>query len=77
MFLTSKNGKLSTVLYSVEQVIQWHKKGFTVYNPLYNSYGNLWIPTQSVCMRMFLNNQLEVMIFDHNDLPVINTPLIL
>ena len=47
MYLTSKNGHFGAIVYSLSDVIKYHKEGFIVYQPIFTDYGSLTIPTQT------------------------------
>ena len=63
MFLTRKNGRFGLVLYSVDEIIKYHKMGYTIYEPIITKYGSMKIPTQSETKKMFKENKLIEMKF--------------
>lgn len=78
MYLTSKNGHFGAIIYSLENVIKYHKEGYIVYNPIFTEYGSLTIPRQSKMNKMLQNGEINPMEFRDgipywNDKPLLKT----
>jgi hypothetical protein len=63
MYSTSKNGHFGAVLYSREEVIDHHNRGFIVYQPLFTDYGAMYLPRQSKIAEYVINGNLIPMEF--------------
>jgi hypothetical protein len=59
MYFTSKNGKFGPVLYSTSEVIEFHEKGFIVYQPVYGL-------TRYQVRKLFESNKLLEVEFRNN-----------
>ena len=70
MYMTRQNGVFAAILHTRDELIKYHKMGFIIYEPLFNSYGAMIVPVKSEAIKMFNEGKFIEMKFI-NGIPII------